>query len=125
MARRCVCEVGHTVAAVERIDRGREAGGLAGEARQYEAAAARAHHLGKIRAGVAGRLVALEDHVDAVRLEAFDPARERDRKSTRLNSSHEWISYAVFCLKKKKTSGQGTPVRREIQMLMATCVHMK
>src|SRR5438105_11920671 len=27
---------------------------------------------------------------------------ERDRKSTRLNSSHEWISYAVFCLKKKK-----------------------
>src|SRR5207247_10561776 len=28
----------------------------------------------------------------------------RDRKSTRLNSSHEWISYAVFCLKKKKKS---------------------
>src|SRR5438105_225725 len=26
-----------------------------------------------------------------------------DRKSTRLNSSHEWISYAVFCLKKKTT----------------------
>src|SRR5207247_2914816 len=26
----------------------------------------------------------------------------RDRKSTRLSSSHEWISYAVFCLKKKK-----------------------
>src|SRR5207247_5506354 len=25
-----------------------------------------------------------------------------DRKSTRLNSSHEWISYAVFCLKQKK-----------------------
>src|SRR5207247_3411191 len=25
----------------------------------------------------------------------------RDRKSTRLNSSHEWISYAVYCLKKK------------------------
>src|SRR5207247_5014503 len=25
----------------------------------------------------------------------------RDRKSTRLNSSHEWISYAVFCLKKQ------------------------
>src|SRR5260221_5233879 len=28
-----------------------------------------------------------------------------DRKSTRLNSSHTVISYAVFCLKKKKTSG--------------------
>src|SRR5207247_10401672 len=30
----------------------------------------------------------------------------RDRKSTRLNSSHEWISYAVFCLKKKKTEAK-------------------
>src|SRR3989449_6331845 len=29
-------------------------------------------------------------------------AREQDRKSTRLNSSHGYISYAVFCLKKKK-----------------------
>src|SRR5207247_10539270 len=29
--------------------------------------------------------------------------RHADRKSTRLNSSHEWISYAVFCLKKKKS----------------------
>src|SRR5256884_5058495 len=29
---------------------------------------------------------------------------DRDRKSTRLNSSHGYISYAVFCLKKKKTS---------------------
>src|SRR5437763_11405955 len=30
------------------------------------------------------------------------PARRRDRKSTRLNSSHRCISYAVFCLKKKQ-----------------------
>src|SRR2546427_5589256 len=30
--------------------------------------------------------------------------RDRDRKSTRLNSSHSQISYAVFCLKKKLTS---------------------
>src|SRR2546422_5968178 len=30
------------------------------------------------------------------------PATLRDRKSTRLNSSHGYISYAVFCLKKKK-----------------------
>src|SRR2546422_7177237 len=29
---------------------------------------------------------------------------DRDRKSTRLNSSHGYISYAVFCLKKKKSS---------------------
>src|SRR5438034_4266213 len=35
-------------------------------------------------------------HADAV------PGAGRDRKSTRLNSSHTVISYAVFCLKKKK-----------------------
>src|SRR3712207_7176705 len=33
---------------------------------------------------------------------ALAAAREGDRKSTRLNSSHANISYAVFCLKKKK-----------------------
>src|SRR2546430_3780580 len=33
---------------------------------------------------------------------AVDLRRDRDRKSTRLNSSHSQISYAVFCLKKKK-----------------------
>src|SRR2546430_4339154 len=32
------------------------------------------------------------------------PQSPRDRKSTRLNSSHSQISYAVFCLKKKKKS---------------------
>src|SRR3712207_8539950 len=32
------------------------------------------------------------------------PGHGRDRKSTRLNSSHANISYAVFCLKKKKIS---------------------
>src|SRR3712207_7129652 len=35
---------------------------------------------------------------------AAEAANERDRKSTRLNSSHANISYAVFCLKKKKTT---------------------
>src|SRR5436190_12901365 len=33
---------------------------------------------------------------------SFPRRRRRDRKSTRLNSSHTVISYAVFCLKKKK-----------------------
>src|SRR5438477_8106329 len=33
-----------------------------------------------------------------------EPVRKLDRKSTRLNSSHMSISYAVFCLKKKKTT---------------------
>src|SRR5438105_14954644 len=35
-----------------------------------------------------------------------------DRKSTRLNSSHEWISYAVFCLKKKKNKQHGHKEKR-------------
>src|SRR5258708_21337377 len=37
-------------------------------------------------------------------------ATEADRKSTRLNSSHQIISYAVFCLKKKKNK-QKSPTR--------------
>src|SRR2546430_8480888 len=45
--------------------------------------------------------VRVEDQDLAVR--ARRPPRE-DRKSTRLNSSHSQISYAVFCLKKKKQS---------------------
>src|SRR5258708_21337413 len=36
------------------------------------------------------------------------PGRDLDRKSTRLNSSHQIISYAVFCLKKKKTIYKAT-----------------
>src|SRR2546422_5735339 len=41
-----------------------------------------------------------------------------DRKSTRLNSSHGYISYAVFCLKKKKNSMTQTLVAR------CTSLHM-
>src|SRR5688572_32558140 len=37
------------------------------------------------------------------------PASCRDRKSTRLNSSHSQISYAVFCLKKKKQTPRPLP----------------
>src|SRR5438270_5348426 len=39
---------------------------------------------------------------DRARFEAANADRLLDRKSTRLNSSHSQISYAVFCLKKKK-----------------------
>src|SRR2546429_5298148 len=39
---------------------------------------------------------------DARLITALDSLRAEDRKSTRLNSSHGYISYAVFCLKKKK-----------------------
>src|SRR5258708_10991107 len=38
---------------------------------------------------------------DAGKFEPFKSESVRDRKSTRLNSSHQIISYAVFCLKKK------------------------
>src|SRR2546427_12097089 len=41
-----------------------------------------------------------------VLLTAVRASTSRDRKSTRLNSSHSQISYAVFCLKKKKTKEQ-------------------
>src|SRR2546422_7224024 len=37
----------------------------------------------------------------------------RDRKSTRLNSSHGYISYAVFCLEKKKDNGKRAMTRRQ------------
>src|SRR5574338_1349015 len=45
---------------------------------------------------------ALSDIGDKVIGELSDTADKADRKSTRLNSSHHGISYAVFCLKKKK-----------------------
>src|SRR5690606_1307949 len=54
--------------------------------------------------GVRLRLVAHDEHHVAriVHREHADERSEADRKSTRLNSSHVKISYAVFCLKKKK-----------------------
>src|SRR2546422_4248882 len=46
--------------------------------------------------------------IDSLAMRVGDE-KEEDRKSTRLNSSHGYISYAVFCLKKKKmqTSSSG------------------
>src|SRR3989442_15044609 len=41
-------------------------------------------------------------------------SRTADRKSTRLNSSHVRISYAVFCLKKKKQNNRGATMRGTI-----------
>src|SRR5207249_8806441 len=51
--------------------------------------------LGEARGNRAGRLL--------LRSGTAGRKSNRDRKSTRLNSSHVSISYAVFCLKKKKT----------------------
>src|SRR2546422_1283089 len=44
----------------------------------------------------------LLQHVSRHHGDGRHAAEGRDRKSTRLNSSHGYISYAVFCLKKKK-----------------------
>src|SRR5688572_31032728 len=53
------------------------------------------------RLGPGGRVVDGE-HSGGVRRQGIGGRRHQDRKSTRLNSSHSQISYAVFCLKKKK-----------------------
>src|SRR5947208_13956847 len=44
----------------------------------------------------------LQRHLKSGFISRWSGAPHRDRKSTRLNSSHQIISYAVFCLKKKK-----------------------
>src|SRR5438876_6507336 len=56
-----------------------------------------------------------EENEDRLLTEAGKVVREyrRDRKSTRLNSSHPSISYAVFCLKKKKKYGQAFSAQRQ------------
>src|SRR3712207_7059401 len=46
-----------------------------------------------------------------------------DRKSTRLNSSHANISYAVFCLKKKPSSQEHTPTAAPLQSLVYPLLH--
>src|SRR2546422_4414726 len=48
------------------------------------------------------------------------PHAGRDRKSTRLNSSHGYISYAVFCLKKKKKQNNTTPILQSKQPYSTT-----
>src|SRR5437660_9790834 len=69
--------------------------GFMAEAKQnFVEYAERMHKAGKIQ------------HAFAALKEFADISAERDRKSTRLNSSHVAISYAVFCLKKKKTTAE-------------------
>src|SRR5260221_6717987 len=57
--------------------------------------------------------VEVQAYLHAVRMKTSGPVQRRgdmpeprDRKSTRLNSSHTVISYAVFCLKKKKNEDE-------------------
>src|SRR5438105_15336208 len=57
--------------------------------------------------GAPGRGSARQCKADHARRRCAAAVAGADRKSTRLNSSHEWISYAVFCLKKKKENTDG------------------
>src|SRR5207244_12118355 len=66
------------------------------------------HPRGRWQSGVGRTRGTPDRNWDSARWPADTPApppssSSRDRKSTRLNSSHQIISYAVFCLKKKKT----------------------
>src|SRR5688572_31255386 len=70
----------------------------------------------KIDRAVAGHFLAVDGaHGDFVRPRA---PHVRDRKSTRLNSSHSQISYAVFCLKKKKKKNQHKTLLKAIQYFL-------
>src|SRR5258707_8213952 len=53
-----------------------------------------------------------EAREDEQRIVDADAEPDQDRKSTRLNSSHANISYAVFCLKKKKTTSITKPLKQ-------------
>src|SRR5207247_4287277 len=68
----------------EEIAKAKKTLGAAAARHQAEAAGKPRDFIGALRAKITAGLPAVID-----------------RKSTRLNSSHEWISYAVFCLKKK------------------------
>src|SRR2546427_5374629 len=59
-------------------------------------------NLGRRVAGRHAQADATRASGDRRRADGTSRIRLRDRKSTRLNSSHSQISYAVFCLKKKK-----------------------
>src|SRR2546428_1160003 len=61
-----------------------------------------------------GRAARFQQSLDVLRQNV---TFEVDRKSTRLNSSHDQISYAVFCLKKKKT----TPLDSATFTTSSTC----
>src|SRR5438105_8237625 len=70
--------------------------------RTIEASELAKENLDRVAASTAQvQAVLLKDPGILVELKNWIAKEATDRKSTRLNSSHEWISYAVFCLKKK------------------------
>src|SRR2546430_13479008 len=73
-------------------------------------------------------LIALGEGEKLAGLERIAEAEEgKDRKSTRLNSSHSQISYAVFCLKKKKRqicSKLGSLPSKALSVRTLTCLSL-
>src|SRR5574342_791220 len=57
------------------------------------------------------------DHAMITQLPCTGHMTDQDRKSTRLNSSHHRISYAVFCLKKKNAGPPPAARRAELRFL--------
>src|SRR3712207_9197783 len=68
----------------------------------FQARTAELQDLARISEEERGRLRAILESIPEAVLVVDSTGRMVDRKSTRLNSSHANISYAVFCLKKKK-----------------------
>src|SRR2546427_8138596 len=73
---------------------------------------------------VAGRLSFTTDlpgavcQSDIIIIAVGTPPLPRDRKSTRLNSSHSQISYAVFCLKKKKNNDRESEILQNARQFL-------
>src|SRR5689334_24564474 len=75
------------------------------------------HDVGAVRLGGAhGDVQLLRDLLVRV-AEGEEPQHLPDRKSTRLNSSHSSISYAVFCLKKKKNKEKDHIIKKNRRLL--------
>src|SRR5688500_1072489 len=73
----------------------------------------------QLKAEPNGAFIEIEGHTDSAGPATvnYQLGLERDRKSTRLNSSHLVISYAVFCLKKKRNNNFDTKMMQDINMI--------
>src|SRR5690348_17873723 len=83
--------------------------------RQRRAAADRVQRCPPKRGTAGLRAVDPDDHRIRCHDALLPPSAHQDRKSTRLNSSHPSISYAVFCLKKKNAAGRMDVARDVIE----------